>query len=143
MSVSPQRSPRVAIIGCGAIARLFHVPALARHREVVTQAAFVDPELRRAQSLAASVGATAAFTDVAEVLGQVDGAIVCVPHHLHVPVCERLLDAGIHVLCEKPLAETPDEVRALEDRARATGARLAVNNMRRAYPSMREIARIV
>ena len=143
MSVPQPRSPRVAIIGCGAIARLFHVPALARHRDVVTQAVFVDPALARAQALAASVGASAAFTDVAEVIGQVDGAIVCVPHHLHVPVCDRLLGAGVHVLCEKPLAETPEEVRSLESRARAAGARLAVNNMRRAYPSMREVARIV
>lgn len=140
---SPAATPRVAIIGCGAIARLFHVPALSRHPDVARNALFVDPDVHRAQALASVVGATQTVTDVAAVIGAADGAIVCVPHHLHVPICDQLLAAGIHVLCEKPLAERPEEVRGLVERAQASGAQLAVNNMRRAYPSMREISRMV
>jgi predicted dehydrogenase len=135
--------PRVAIIGCGAIARLFHAPALKRHRDIARAALFVDPDLRRAQSLAAETGGGTAAANVADVIGNADGAIVCVPHHLHVDVCRQLLRAGIHVLCEKPLAERPDDVRALVALAASSGVALAVNNMRRSYPSMREIARLV
>lgn len=123
------RTPRLAIIGCGAAAERLHLPALAALR--IAPALLVDANLRRAEMLANGVRTARAADTFEPWLDDFDAAIVAVPHHLHAPVCCRLLRRGIHVLVEKPLALTTDECAQIVTAARESGAVLAVGLMRR------------
>lgn len=135
-SASPTR---IAVIGAGAIARSFHLPALARRDDLRPHVIVVDRDLARARALTGEFGFASAASDLRDVLGEATGAIVAVPHHLHVPLTHDCLSAGVHVLCEKPLAESAEEVSALGAEASAAGLTLLVNNTRRLYPSARAI----
>ena len=112
---------RIGIIGCGWIAP-FHVEALdqlGRKGEIVWVA---DPDEQRASALAAHAGAPA-ITDYRTGLHEIDSAFILLPHHLHEPVTLECLNAGCHVLLEKPIANTLDEADAMiaaADQARKT-----------------------
>src|ERR1700730_1344445 len=97
---------RLAILGCGAITRSEHIPAVSAHPGVHL-AALVDTDLPRANALIQNRGLSCkAVADYREVLGQVDAVINALPNHLHVSTNMDCLRAGVHVLCEKPLAIT-------------------------------------
>ena len=85
--------------------------------------------------MAQKFGASRAVARYADVIDGLDGAIVAVPPILHHAVTKDLLDAGVHTLCEKPLAETAVQARALVAAARSRGVALCVNNYRRLYPT--------
>jgi predicted dehydrogenase len=122
---------RLGVIGCGAVTEYFHLPALAALPEP-GELWLVDPELERARSLATRVGARAAASHDGL---ELDAAIVAVPNHLHAEIATGLLERGVHVLCEKPLARSADEGRAVV--AAAGNAVLAVGNFRRQFRSTR------
>lgn len=131
--------PALAVIGCGAIADSFHLPALARHAGVLAKLVLVDPAIERAQELASRHGAGATSARLEDVLDRVQGVIVAVPARHHRAVALACLERGVHVLCEKPLCETAGEARELVEAAEAHGAKLAVNQTRRLFPSTREV----
>ena len=124
LSASPDPL-RVAVVGCGAIAQLQHLPALAASREA-RAAVLVDRDLARAQELARRFGVPRAVADVGELGDGVDAAIVALPNHLHAPVAVELLRRGIHVLVEKPMAPTVAQCDDMIAAAGAAGAVLAV-----------------
>ena len=66
----------------------------------------------RAESQAQRYGAAAAATDFAEVVRrpEVQAVDICLPHHLHLPAILAAAEAGVHILCEKPLVLNMDEV---------------------------------
>lgn len=136
-------APRLAIIGCGAIAETFHLQALLRHPDVARRATFVDRDAARARRLADMAGSTDVSTDADEALGRVDGAIVAVPHKYHHALSLAAVTRGVHVLCEKPVAETAAEVEELVAAATAAGVTIAVNNGRRLFPAFRAVREIV
>ena len=68
---------------------------------------------------------------------------VVTPNHLHAPVATAFLDAGIHVICDKPLAATPDQARAIADAAARSTARLFLTHNYCAHPMVREARAIV
>jgi len=136
-------TPRIAVIGCGAISENFHLPALARHPELLRGLTLVDPDPKRARALADRFGVASVAPDYRDVLDRVDGVIVAVPHHLHEPIGLACLSAGRHVLCEKPLAETPDGVSRLLEAARGSGVALLVNQTRRLFPSHQLAKRMI
>src|SRR5581483_11001668 len=96
---------RIAVIGCGAVAERVHLPALARSQSAEA-AVLVDTSPDRASRLASLFGVPHVASDFRTVIGQVDAAIVGVPHHLHASVANALLDARVPVLVEKPMALT-------------------------------------
>jgi len=128
-------APVIALIGCGAITEALHLPALARHPDVMAKAVCVDPNLARANAMATKFGASRAVARYQDVIADADGAIVAVPAKLHYPVTMDLLAAKVHVLCEKPLTDTADQARGLIAKAQQMGVALCVNNYRRLYPS--------
>ena len=93
-----------AIIGTGGIAQT-HLQAFLQTSEAKLIAT-VDVRLEAAQSMAAASTDCQAFNDVDSMLAQVkpDAAIVCTPPSTHPEICEKLARAGVHVLCEKPVA---------------------------------------
>ncbi|MBM3478170.1 MAG: Gfo/Idh/MocA family oxidoreductase [Alphaproteobacteria bacterium] len=122
------RAIRCAVFGAGHFGR-YHAQKYAAlpGAELV---AVVDPDADRARALAAEVG-TRAATSIDEVEGSIEAASVAVPTHSHHDVATRLLEAGIHVLIEKPIAETIEQADALVALAAARGRILQVGHLQR------------
>src|SRR5687768_3065184 len=123
--VEPAVPLRLGVVGCGAVAELYHLPALLASTEVEL-VAFVDPDLARARRLADRAPGAEALTDVDQLAGRVDAVLVATPNAWHAPLGAPLLAAGVHVLVEKPMARTAAECDELLAAARAGGAVLAV-----------------
>jgi len=122
---------RLAILGCGAITRSEHIPAVIAHPGVQL-VALVDTDPARADALIQNRGLSCkAVADYREVLGQVDAVLNALPNHLHVSSNLDCLGAGKHVLCEKPLAITAAEARSCTEFAAAKKLVLAVGMNRR------------
>lgn len=130
-------------MGCGAIADFLHLPALSRRPDLAEKLVLVDPNLGRAREVKAELGAAEVASSHRDVVSRVDGVIVATPHHLHHPITLDFVREGVHVLCEKPLAETPAQVDEITEAAAESGARVAVNHTRRLFSSFQEIARLI
>lgn len=120
----------IGIIGCGAVSELYHIP-IASASEKVHITMLVDKKHKRAEALASKYGITKTTEDYKEVMGEVDTAILALPHHLHAPVAIDLLNHGIHVLVEKPMALSTTECEAMISAANQSSAILAVGLVRR------------
>ncbi len=118
---------RVALVGAGVIADT-HAEALRRLPGVAV-VAVVDPALDRARRFARKHGIGAVFADTGELLAArvADAAHVLVPPALHAPVATPLLDAGLDVLVEKPVATAPADADRMIAAAARGGGRLGVN----------------
>jgi predicted dehydrogenase len=119
---------RTAVVGCGHFGR-YHAEkyAAAAGAELV---AVVDCELERARALGARLG-TLALADVGELAGRAEAASVVVPTRAHFAIAHQLLDAGLHVLLEKPIAATLEEADALIALADARGVVLQIGHLER------------
>jgi predicted dehydrogenase len=118
---------RIAVVGCGWWATEAHMPALARNPRAEL-AALVDPSPARLAAAAERFSPAATFGGVEDLLaaGNVDGVIVAVPHGEHRRVAQAVLEAGLHVLVEKPLTIAADDARALVELARRAEVELIV-----------------
>jgi predicted dehydrogenase len=124
---------RAAVVGVGYFGSR-HVDKWAA-LEDVELAYVVDRDAELARKIARKFGAAAA-TDPAEIAGKVDVASVAVPTEHHHAVASRLLDAGIHVLVEKPLTRTLEEADRLVAAAEARGLELRVGHLERFNPAL-------
>ena len=134
---------RIAVIGCGAIAEMYHLPALQKHPQTRDGIVLVDPNVERANQMAETFSASSVSADYREIADQVDAVIVATPPALHHPISKWFLERGIHVLCEKPLTEDSREARELVDIAREKGALLCVNQTRRFFPAYQTIRKLI
>lgn len=125
-----ERAIRLGIVGCGAATEQRHLPA-ARVAGNVRVVALVDKDLSRARLLGRRFGVSHCTEDYHDLVGAVDGVIVAVPNHLHAVVAGSLLENGVPVLVEKPLARTVAEGKGLIDLARRAGVPLQVGHMYR------------
>jgi predicted dehydrogenase len=120
---------RVAIVGCGGIANGKHMPSLKR-LDHVELAAFCDIELERAQKAASEYGGAKAkvYEDYKELLQDetIEVVHVCTPNDAHAEVTVAALEAGKHVMCEKPMAKTSEEAQLMVDAAKRTGKKLTI-----------------
>lgn len=125
---------RIAVIGAGLIGSR-HV-RLALEEPACSLAAIADPA-PDAESLAAEAGVPF-YRDYVEMLRRErpDGAIVAVPNALHTEVGQVCVACGVHVLIEKPLADTVASGRALLRAASDAGVRVAVGHHRRFDPAV-------
>jgi predicted dehydrogenase/nucleoside-diphosphate-sugar epimerase len=130
---------RVALVGAGFIAD-FHLEVL-RATGGVEVVAVCDADLERAQRAARRFGVPHALDAVAELAAQrIDVAHVLVPPHLHVEVARELIELGISLLVEKPLALSAEDARALGQLARSRGLVLGVNHNAVFHPAFRALA---
>lgn len=132
---------RLGIVGCGAVTEALHLPALARCRGL-TLAALVDADRARAERFAAPTGATVLSSHL-EFPGKVDAALIAVPNALHAPVTIELLERGIPVLVEKPMALSLADCDRMIAAAARSGATLAVGLGRRFFPAYRFVKRLL
>ena len=127
---------RIGVIGGGAAAEGIHLPALARSTGVDI-AAVVDPVKERTDHLTRRFGVRAGFDDYRDAIPYIDAAILGIPHQFHAPVAADLLNAGVHVLVEKPMALTTAECDVMIQASERSGALLAVGLLRRFAPTLR------
>jgi predicted dehydrogenase len=133
---------RLGIIGCGAITRLEHLPA-ALTLPGIDLIALIDSDVKRAQALARSRSLDCKIAaDYRPLLGEVDAIINALPNSLHAPVTLDALGAGVHVLCEKPLAITASDAEACARMADQQGVVLAVGMSRR-FVASHKLMRLV
>ena len=135
---------RTAIIGQGRSGRDIHARALQGMPEQYRLVAVTDPlpdRLRRArEEFACEV-----FQDHRKLYRRkdIDLVVNTTPNHLHVPITREILEAGLHVLCEKPLASTVKEVDLLIETSRKTGKTIAIFQQGRYEPYRQCIQRVL
>jgi predicted dehydrogenase len=129
---------RLAVVGAGQFGR--NHCRVARQAERTELAAIVDIDRARAEEAAAAHG-TVALTDARELAGRVDAAIVAVPTSAHEAVACALLDAGIDVLVEKPIAVDTVAAGRMIDSAARHGRILQVGHLERFNPAVLELER--
>ncbi len=138
-----KRAPRLALVGCGAIAEQYYLPALTRRPDVLSQLILVDRDRARAEHLAKQFGVQRTSTEYADIIPEVDGAVLATPTHLHHPMAMQLLAQGVHVLAEKPLAENAEKAREMVDLAEGRGLILAGNYQRRLFPPLVKVKELL
>jgi predicted dehydrogenase len=126
---------RVGIIGCGGIASLKEFPALAKAKARVDVVGFCDKIEDRATAAAAKYGANGAktCTDHRKLLEDksIDMVYVLTPNVSHCELTVDSLEAGKHVLCEKPMAASSADAKKMLDTARRTGKKLTIGYQNR------------
>jgi predicted dehydrogenase/nucleoside-diphosphate-sugar epimerase len=128
---------RVAVVGCGAISRGYHIPVLAGH-DGVRLAALVDRDLVRTRELAKAYGVPTVVADVTELPPDaIDAALIATPPFHHAPCCIDLAQRGWHLFVEKPMAITGADAWSMVEAADAAGVVLSVGHFRRLFPSTR------
>jgi len=130
-------TPGIAIVGTGMIAAVHRRAALLAGADILGVAAS-SPQ--RALEVAQSWGVPRAYRDIEEVIAdpQVQVVHICTPNHLHHPMAQAALQAGKHVICEKPLATTLEDAQALAALAASTGLIATVPFVYRYHPVIRE-----
>lgn len=136
-----RESLRFAVIGCGAVAHRYHLPALRRLRQAQL-VAVVDRDLDWARATAHDFGGRA-MQDLEGLSGLVDAALVATPNSTHADISSALLAMGIHVLCEKPLATNVADAKNLMSIANKAGARVMAAHSRRFGLQIRTLKNLV
>jgi predicted dehydrogenase len=129
--------PKAAVIGLGFMGRT-HIQLLRRLGvEVHGVAGITEDEAKKA---AQELSIPKWYRDFDEVIADKEIRVVhlCTPNNLHFQQAKKSLEAGKHVLCEKPLAMTSDESHQLAELARKTGLIAGVNYNLRFYPICQE-----
>jgi predicted dehydrogenase len=143
---NPAPPVRIAIVGCGAVSQELHAPSLValERRGLATVAWISDPS-------PTSVDAMSALFPQARTCPSLDGvadagcdvALVASPVSMHGVQTIRCLEAGLHVLCEKPIALTSAEADRMIAASKATGRLLAVGHVRRFFTASQWIREAV
>ncbi len=134
---------RVALVGCGAVAREFHLPVLAGH-DKVRLVALVDRAVGGAKELAAAYGVGTVLGD-AEGLDAdtVDAVVIATPPYHHAGAAISFMKRGLHVLVEKPMALSVAEAEEMVRVGEEHGVVLSVGLFRRILPSVRVLKAMV
>ena len=134
---------KIMLIGCGGMARA-HAMKFQSLSDRMEVAALVDIDREKAGRLAELLPERPpVFTDYRDGLPLCDAVLQALPHHLHCPVTVDCLNAGKHVLAEKPLANTEAECLAMIEAAKRSRKVLMVAYCMRFYPLLREMRRII
>jgi len=132
------RTMTVGLVGAGFMGR---VHALAARAAGARVAGVVASSAARAADAQATVAADQAFTSLDDLLALdgLDAVHVCVPNHLHFATALAVIEAGKHVICEKPLAVSVEQATTLVDAAAAAGVTTGVPFVYRFHPMVREM----
>ncbi|MBN9379444.1 MAG: Gfo/Idh/MocA family oxidoreductase [Chitinophagaceae bacterium] len=136
------KSLRFAIVGCGRIAQR-HAEHIQRLAKLV---AVCDIEADRAQALGDKYGARS-YTGVDELLrresGEIDVVSVCSPNGLHAEHSIKALQAGVHVLCEKPMALSVQDCGDMINAAERANKRLFIVKQNRFNPPVAAVKKLI
>ena len=139
-----ERKVRIAIVGCGGIANGKHMPSLKKVKEA-EMVAFCDIIPERAEKAAKEFGAEGArvYTDYKEMIDKEKPEIVhvCTPNREHAPVTIYALEHDCHVMCEKPMAKTYADAKAMLDAYHKSGKKLTIGYQNRFNPESQFVKR--
>ncbi|MGH7026871.1 Gfo/Idh/MocA family oxidoreductase [Brevundimonas sp.] len=137
-----QQAPlKIGVAGAGVMGRN-HARVLSDLRGVELTTVF-DPDAVTAEGVAAAYGATAVTTAQAFVAAGLDAAVIATPNRYHAELGVALLNAGVHVLVEKPIAATTADAQAMIDAAKANNRVLMVGHVERFNPAVETVKRAV
>ncbi|MGH8298850.1 MAG: Gfo/Idh/MocA family protein [Steroidobacteraceae bacterium] len=129
-SAASARKIRYAVVGLGHIAQVAILPAFAQAGQNSALTALVsdDPEKLRKLSRGYGVSHLCSYDDADELFesGEVDAVYITLPNSMHREYTERAARAGLHVLCEKPMAVTSEDCRRMIDVTRENDVRLMI-----------------
>src|SRR5208337_2761170 len=131
-----------AVVGTGFVGRA-HIEALRRLG--ISIQGVLENSVTRTQEACRALGITRAYTSLEELTGDrsVEVVHICTPNHLHFPQTQSALQAGKHVICEKPLAMNTAETAVLVSLAQKHAQVGAVNYNLRYYPLCQEAHALV
>lgn len=134
---------KVGVLGCGTIARVRHLLEYDNNKEVEITAV-CDIVEERAEEMAKLYGAKA-YTDYRDVLAnkEIDVISICLPNYLHASVTIAALNAGKHVLCEKPMATSKDEAEAMIAAGKLNDKKLMIAHNQRFVASHQKAKEII
>jgi predicted dehydrogenase len=135
---------RLGVIGCGRVFEKFHLPAIGRVSEVQLAAAS-DPDASRLASVDRYTPTPRLFPSAAAMIdaGGMDAVLVLTPPPTHAAIVVQSLEAGLHVLVEKPMALDVAEGRRMVGAAREAHRRLQVGFTRRFREPYRWLRRLL
>jgi glucose-fructose oxidoreductase len=119
---------RYAVVGLGHIAQVAVLPAFAHARRNSRLAALVSDDARKRKLVGAKYGIdrTFSYADYEACLSNVDAVYIALPNSMHAEYAIRAARAGVHVLCEKPMAVTAEECEAMIEACRRHGVKLMI-----------------
>jgi glucose-fructose oxidoreductase len=119
---------RYAVVGMGHIAQVAVLPAFAhaRRNSVLTAIVSGDSTKRREVSRKYSVSEAYSYAEYEDCLKRVDAVYIALPNSMHEEYTVRAANAGVHVLCEKPMAVTVDQCRRMIRACRTNGVKLMI-----------------
>ncbi len=122
-----QSSIRYAVVGTGHIAQVAVLPAFknAANSKLVTIVSG-DEEKREKLRKKYRLEHTYSYDEYDRALSQVDAVYIALPNHMHCEYAVRAAEAGVHILCEKPMAVTEEECQEMIDAAEKAGVKLMV-----------------
>ncbi|HVB72962.1 MAG TPA: Gfo/Idh/MocA family oxidoreductase, partial [Ktedonobacteraceae bacterium] len=133
---------KIAVVGAGSMG-MNHLRALRDFDEEQVQIVGVADTYEASLRNAVSRFHVAGYADYREMIEKTNPDLisVVVPTHLHFEVASYVLDRGINVLLEKPMASTIEQALALIQLARQRGAKLAIGHIERFNPAIIEVKR--
>ena len=134
---------KIGILGCGKIAQVRHIPEYAENPDVKL-AAFYNPSRKRAEEQAEKYGGK--VYDTAEELladKSIDAVSICAANYAHAELSIKAMEAGKHVLCEKPMATTLADCEAMVECAKRTGKFLMIGHNQRLAKAHVEAKRLI
>ena len=140
----PESLVRVGVLGAGAWARGAHLPGYRRDRRCIV-VAIADVEIDRARDAAREFDVPVAVSDPRELFRRddIDLIDVCTPSHTHFELAWSALEAGKHVLCEKPVAYDYRDTERARDLARQKKLKTKVGLTFRYSPAIRYMRELV
>ncbi|WP_226581327.1 Gfo/Idh/MocA family protein [Halobacillus litoralis] len=117
---------KMGVIGAGGIAQGRHIPSFLKLKEKVVLTAVQDLNLERAEEVAKTHDIPYVFEDYNEMFERVDAVTICTPNKFHAEISIAALNAGVHVLCEKPMAITTEECEAMMEAAEKNDRLLSI-----------------
>ena len=125
---------RILVVGTGSIGERHARCFLATGR---AQVSICEPRAELRKAMAERYELAGTFEDFDTALEQPqDAAVICTPANLHIPIAQRLAEANVHLLIEKPLSTDLEGVDALEREVERRGLAAAVAYVHRAHPAL-------
>ena len=138
---------RIGIIGCGGIANGKHMPSLKVFDKEVEMVAFADIVEDRAKTAAKEYGTADAkvYLDYTELLkdDSIDVVHVLTPNRTHAEISIAALEAGKHVMCEKPMAKSAADARRMVEAAKKSGKKLTIGYQHRHKPESVYLKKVI
>ncbi|WP_394218161.1 Gfo/Idh/MocA family protein [Halobacillus trueperi] len=117
---------KMGIIGVGGIAQGRHIPSFLDLKDKVELTAVQDVNEGRAEEVAEAHQIPYVFKDYQDMFAKVDAVTICTPNKFHAEISIAALEAGVHVLCEKPMAITTEECEAMMEAAKKNDRLLSI-----------------